>query len=632
MPDISVVDTPADDQPEGDAVLVGYDALVALRRDHHVPAPAGKSATLAERFLLPPFSVLDARQGYWQKRKRAWLAIGIQSELGRGSTATTSARVGPDDEATYRTIGGKAADNGLLGFSEQARSHYKGKANATPGGSPLPAATLKGGKTQRGDGRGRPLAQTYGSSGGPGDLAAGFKDGPRNKKANAMPSGGGGGGWAEMNEKMAASRAALQAEALGKVDNRVYKDHEWLLAHGKKVLQMGVQSATHDDLAIGSTCDAYRKAGEECPPAQSGTSIFDPVICELAYRWFTPVGGRVLDPFAGGSVRGIVAARLGRGYVGLDLRPEQCEANRVQADLLCPGADLVWHAADSTGVDAVAPGEYDGILSCPPYADLERYSDDPRDISTMSYDDFLAAYRVIIAKSCAMLKNDRFAVFVVGDLRDKAGMYRGFVLDTVLAFRAAGLELYNDCILVTAVGSLPIRVGKQFDSSRKLGKTHQNVLVFVKGDPVKATAACGKIDMSDLDMPDLWQAGTLAIPTADLEGVDGVDELLAGRSWSDGGDAVVLDAMPGEAALVCDVLRARARAAGQSAVRVYVAREGSWEVVPDAADLCYVSEDRAWLNAELFPDAERPVCDGDAVPLTMGDDAVEDHGPGLVGE
>jgi ParB-like chromosome segregation protein Spo0J len=42
------------------------------------------SPTLADRFLMPPFSVLDARQGYWQDRKRAWLALGIQSELGRG--------------------------------------------------------------------------------------------------------------------------------------------------------------------------------------------------------------------------------------------------------------------------------------------------------------------------------------------------------------------------------------------------------------------------------------------------------------------------------------------------------------------------------------------------------------------
>jgi len=41
-------------------------------------------------------------------------------------------------------------------------------------------------------------------------------------------------------------------------------------------------------------------------------SIFDPVACELSYRWFCPKEGEVLDPFAGGSVRGIVANFYGR--------------------------------------------------------------------------------------------------------------------------------------------------------------------------------------------------------------------------------------------------------------------------------------------------------------------------------
>ncbi len=54
------------------------------------------------------------------------------------------------------------------------------------------------------------------------------------------------------------------------------------------------------------------------------------------------------------------------------------------------------------------------------------------------------------------------------------------------------------CAIVTAIGSLPIRVGRQFTTSRKLGKTHQNVLVFVKGDPRLATQACGKIEIDKL--------------------------------------------------------------------------------------------------------------------------------------
>lgn len=66
------------------------------------------TGSLSEKFGVPPFSVLNAREGWWQDRKRAWIAIGIQSELGRGGTASTSARVGDDDPATYRTIGGRA--------------------------------------------------------------------------------------------------------------------------------------------------------------------------------------------------------------------------------------------------------------------------------------------------------------------------------------------------------------------------------------------------------------------------------------------------------------------------------------------------------------------------------------------
>jgi hypothetical protein len=60
--------------------------------------PAGDGEprqTLADRFGAPPFSVLDARQGYWQERKRAWLALGIQSELGRGGHSNAQPPHGP---------------------------------------------------------------------------------------------------------------------------------------------------------------------------------------------------------------------------------------------------------------------------------------------------------------------------------------------------------------------------------------------------------------------------------------------------------------------------------------------------------------------------------------------------------
>ena len=287
--------------------------------------------TLAERFIVPPFSVLDARQGYWQERKRAWLALGIKSEIGR------------------------------------------------------------------------------------------------------------------------------------------------------------------DDV-LKSLESANKIQGSDMPLA----SVFDPVLCELVYRWFMPVGGSVLDPFAGGSVRGIVASKLGHKYTGIDLSARQIEANNQQADELLTDNKPNWIVGDSKHVNELAPGEYDFIFSCPPYADLEVYSDDPNDLSTMEYPDFKSAYHEIVYGAVAMLKQDRFACFVVGDIRDKKGFYRNFVSDTIEAFQDAGATLYNEAILVTAVGSLPIRVSRAFQAGRKLGKTHQNVLVFYKGDP-KAIKTWGDVECGDIE-------------------------------------------------------------------------------------------------------------------------------------
>jgi len=204
-------------------------------------------------------------------------------------------------------------------------------------------------------------------------------------------------------------------------------------------------------------------------------------------------------------VRGIVASKLGRRYVGIDLRPEQIVANREQATAICSDPHPVWIEGDSASVNlatVVDDEMYDLVFSCPPYGNLERYSDDVRDLSTMEYEDFMAVYKIIITASCSVLKPDRFACFVVGDIRDKKGFYRNLPALTIQAFEECGVRLYNDAVLVTAAGSLPLRVGRQFEGARKLGKTHQNVLIFCKGNPKKATAAIGDVECGiDFDSP-----------------------------------------------------------------------------------------------------------------------------------
>ncbi len=232
----------------------------------------------------------------------------------------------------------------------------------------------------------------------------------------------------------------------------------------------------------------------------SGTSIFDPVLCETLYKWFCPEGGLILDPFAGGSVRGIVASKLGFSYVGNDLRQEQIDENRKQAEEILTDEEPrpVWSCGDSQNIDQLVAGvRADFVFSCPPYADLERYSDDERDISTMEYPEFLAVYRKIIAKTCTMLKEDSFACFVVSEVRSKRGEYYGFVADTIKAFEDAGLRYYNECILLNPIGSAAIRCAKAMEATRKLARIHQNVLVFVKGDERKAAKKIGAYELPE---------------------------------------------------------------------------------------------------------------------------------------
>lgn len=230
----------------------------------------------------------------------------------------------------------------------------------------------------------------------------------------------------------------------------------------------------------------------------TGTSVFDPVLCEVIYNWFCIKEGIVYDPFAGGSVRGVIAEMLGHKYIGIDLSEKQIDANRINGDKLgvCPA----WHCDDSRNADKYIPdGSADLVFTCPPYHNLEKYSEHPLDLSNMNYNDFLEAYSEIISISCSKLKNNRFAVFVVGDIRDNKGAYRDFISDTKRIFKDNRLCLYNEMVLLEQYGTVPLRAAKVFESRRKTTKVHQNVLVFYKGD-IKAISDIYNNDIVKIDL------------------------------------------------------------------------------------------------------------------------------------
>ena len=239
--------------------------------------------------------------------------------------------------------------------------------------------------------------------------------------------------------------------------------------------QLGIKSEIGRDSVV-INMDTTKKEKNSA----SYVSIFDPALCEVLYKWFCAENGEILDPFSGGSVRGIVANKLGYKYTGIDIRQEQIDSNREQGlEILEINNQPNWFVGDSNEVLNGFNKEFDFIFSCPPYADLEVYSNLKGDISNMPYIKFMEAYESIIKKSCNLLKNDGLACFVVGEVRDKKGNYIGFVPDTIRAFEKCGMKFYNEAILLNAIASASMRANGNM-KSKKLVKVHQNILVFKK--------------------------------------------------------------------------------------------------------------------------------------------------------
>ena len=556
--------------------------------------PENSGGPLAKRFVFAPFTVLDARSNEWQDRKRAWKSLGIESDLGREDarvfnvkewatdhllTVAESGNVSIFDpvltEICYRWFcppGGQVIDPfaggsvrgvvaSLLGYNYWGcdLSLDQISANHQQAMDILDNSTVHSGTTPnqkvRHEGnvywlKRDDLFYAAGAWGGKARTAQALSVGA----THLVTAGSRSSPQVEIVARLAAGANILMTahtpegvlpphiEAVAKLPNVTLRQHP---AGYNSVISARARDQAEKD---GARLIPF---GMECYEAVEATADQVATIPWLVNRG---VGRRLVVPVGSGmTLAGVLTGLSRMGEAGdnvpvlgvcVGAEPKQrldryaprdwsrrCKLVQAESSydhpakltqfggvemdayyeakclpLLEPG-DLLWvvgrrgfsepigpqwHCGDAHDLLPSAPSA-DFIFSCPPYGDLERYSSDVRDLSTMDYVNFRNAYEDIIKLSAQRLKPNRFACFVVGDFRDKkTGNYRGFVADTIRLFKESGLQLYNDAILLTPPGSLPIRVSAQFDVSRKMGKTHQNVLVFVKGDAREATRVIRK--------------------------------------------------------------------------------------------------------------------------------------------
>lgn len=250
----------------------------------------------------------------------------------------------------------------------------------------------------------------------------------------------------------------------------------------------------------------------------SGVSLFDPVLTEIMAKWFTPrKESKIFDCFAGDTYKGLVFAMCGHSFRGIELRKEQVDINNriiegreLDIEYICDDGQNVAQHIDADSQDL--------LFSCPPYFDLEHYSDLENDASNQkSYDDFIQILRNAFTAAIGCLKENRFAVIVVGDVRDKrTGFYYDFCGDIKRIFKEGSMSLYNELILVETAASTAMRAGRCMES-RKVAKMHQNILIFYKGNPKDIKKYFPKIEFTqdELALFDKEQGGE--DETKDLE-------------------------------------------------------------------------------------------------------------------
>lgn len=207
-------------------------------------------------------------------------------------------------------------------------------------------------------------------------------------------------------------------------------------------------------------------------------SVFPAPLMEwILLRYGGHPGGKILDAFAGGPPRAVVSSIMGMEYHGIEIRQKQIdETLSVVKNLGLKNVQL--HLADGRFFDA-SLGQFDVAITCPPYYDLEVYSDQPDDLSNLgSYWEFNAGMFFSALSHRKVMKPGAFVCIVVGPFRNKkTGELIDFPGHTIANFREAGFIYWQDVILSKNFGSAAKRSTNAW-RGHKLVPIHEHLLVF----------------------------------------------------------------------------------------------------------------------------------------------------------
>lgn len=232
---------------------------------------------------------------------------------------------------------------------------------------------------------------------------------------------------------------------------------------------------------INDTCQTRKTNNSNRSDRRNGVnngkcSVFNPQLAQMILSAYATKKCSVYDPFAGGGTRGYIATKMGFKYTGVELRKEECD--RVNEQMKKWGIYFELVNEDST--EYIPDKMFDFCFTCPPYYDLEVYSDLPNDLSNAkTYQYYLIMLKKVVSNCYKILKDNTFCVFVVGNFRNEKGELQHLNGDIVRLAKEVGFKLWDEIIFEGASNVALTRSGK-FEKNRKSVRMHEYIIVLKK--------------------------------------------------------------------------------------------------------------------------------------------------------
>lgn len=237
-----------------------------------------------------------------------------------------------------------------------------------------------------------------------------------------------------------------------------------LIARAKKVEVLPVSV-----LEIAPQLGSRREEGShDNKSSRSEYSYFPYEVASLCYELYLREAKDIFDPFAGWGERHSFAQVFGKNYAGYDCSKESIKKAEETYGVKNTLADSRFECIPS----------FDGLITCPPYWNLETYSEFGLD-AINDWGTFCIEYAHVLSRCYDAAEDGAKFCIMAGDWRAN-GRYFDLCHQTRLAMKKCGAEIFDEVI----VSRLKIsKVKVMMPQAVRLGysvKVHENLMVFRK--------------------------------------------------------------------------------------------------------------------------------------------------------